>query len=254
MLPIERLQKIQVILEEREVVSIPELEKLLDASKATVYRDIKTLQKEGKLQFVRGGISKAPYDRRVELPYHVKRSSNVEEKKRIAREAAENIHPNSTIWMDSSTTVYEMAKYLRPDMNLKVLTNDLVIGAELAVLPGVEAHVIGGMIRKGYFTLVGLFALSNLKGVQIDTAFFGSDALSIKGGCMLLNSDEIALKQQVMAASAECLLLADHTKFNTTAFMSFCRAEDIDQIITGKELADSLYDEYLAADINLLRV
>ena len=57
-----------------------------------------------------------------------------------------------------------------------------------------------------------------------------------------------------MAASAECLLLADHTKFNTTAFMSFCRAEDIDQIITGKELADSLYDEYLAADINLLRV
>ena len=46
MLPIERLQKIQVILEEREVVSIPELEKLLDASKATVYRDIKTLQKE----------------------------------------------------------------------------------------------------------------------------------------------------------------------------------------------------------------
>ena len=88
MLPIERLQKIQVILEEREVVSIPELEKLLDASKATVYRDIKTLQKEGKLQFVRGGISKAPYDRRVELPYHVKRSSNVEEKKRIAREAA----------------------------------------------------------------------------------------------------------------------------------------------------------------------
>ena len=245
MLPIERLQKIQVILEEREVVSIPELEKLLDASKATVYRDIKTLQKEGKLQFVRGGISKAPYDRRVELPYHVKRSSNVEEKKRIAREAAENIHPNSTIWMDSSTTVYEMAKYLRPDMNLKVLTNDLMIGA---------AHVIGGMIRKGYFTLVGLFALSNLKGVQIDTAFFGSDALSIKGGCMLLNSDEIALKQQVMAASAECLLLADHTKFNTTAFMSFCRAEDIDQIITGKELADSLYDEYLAADINLLRV
>ena len=208
MLPIERLQKIQVILEEREVVSIPELEKLLDASKATVYRDIKTLQKEGKLQFVRGGISKAPYDRRVELPYHVKRSSNVEEKKRIAREAAENIHPNSTIWMDSSTTVYEMAKYLRPDMNLKVLTNDLMIGAELAVLPGVEAHVIGGMI----------------------------------------------LKQQVMAASAECLLLADHTKFNTTAFMSFCRAEDIDQIITGKELADSLYDEYLAADINLLRV
>ena len=67
--------------------------------------------------------------------------------------------------MDSSTTVYEMAKYLRPDMNLKVLTNDLMIGAELAVLPGVEAHVIGGMIRKEYST--GAFIRWKLKIIAV---------------------------------------------------------------------------------------
>ncbi|MBQ9942387.1 MAG: DeoR/GlpR transcriptional regulator [Christensenellaceae bacterium] len=254
MLQIERQQKILEILDEKDLVTIPQLEDLLEASKATIYRDIKALQKEGKLEFVRGGISKAPFDRRVELPYQVKRSSNVEEKRRIAREAADSIHPGSTVWLDSSTTVFEMVKYLDPEKNLKVITNDLMVAAELTATPGIECHVVGGTLRKGYFTLVGLFAMNNLKDVQIDTAFFGTNALGLKGGAMIISTDEVALKQQVLRASAENILLVDHTKFGTSAFLSFCDTDQFDQIITGSELPDNVYDEYLAADINLLRV
>jgi len=254
MLQIERLQAITDILEERDTVTIPELEERLGASKATVYRDVKALQQQGKLQFVRGGISKAPYDRRIELPYHVKRASHVEEKKRIARAAAESIRPASTIFMDSSTTVREMVGLLDPGKNIKVVTNDLMIGTELAAIPGIETHVIGGTIRKGYFTLVGLFALNNLADMQIDTAFFGTDALSLRGGCMLINTEEVALKKQVLAVSAEQRLLADHSKFGTSAFVSFCDAAELSQIITGSELPDDVYEEYRAADIDLLRV
>jgi len=171
----------------------------------------------------------------------------------MAREAAESIHRNSTIFLDSSTSVAEMVKHIRTDMNLKIITNDLVIGSELAFLPGIEVHVIGGTIRRGYFTLTGLFAQNNLRDLQIDIAFFGTDAVSLTNGCMLTNAEEVAIKQQVMACAAESVLLADHSKFTASAFIRFCALERLDQIITGAELPEAIYTEYLAADINLLR-
>ena len=253
MLQIERLQTIEKMLEEQPAIGIAELEKALNISRATVYRDLKVLHKQDKVQFTRGGVMRPRYNSEVEQPYMVKQTTRALEKRRIAESAAEFIKPNSTIFLDASTTVFEMNKWIADMRDIRVITNDVMIAAALTSAPEIEVIVLGGALRKGYYTLTGMFAENNLKGVQIDMAFMGCDAVNLANGCMLTNFEEVALKKQVMEISAESIVLCDHSKFNSMAFISFCNIDQVTHLIAGQELDTQIEQEFLDAGVDISR-
>nr|WP_162990718.1 DeoR/GlpR family DNA-binding transcription regulator [Maliibacterium massiliense] len=251
MLQIERLQTIEKLLEEQGSISIAELEQVLGTSRATIYRDLKTLHNQDKVHFTRGGVTRPMYSKSYEQPYYVKRATNEEEKRRIAEAATEFIKPNSTIFMDSSTTVTEMNKWLCQMQNIRVITNDVMLAAGLSTASGIEVFVLGGQLRPGFYTLTGLFAHDNLAAMQIDTAFVSCDAINLKSGCMITNAEEVSLKTEVIDASAETIMLCDHQKFETSAFMSFCPIDKVTHLIVGKELDQAVYQSYLDAGVDI---
>lgn len=57
MLPIERLNKIKTILNERQNIKISELSNLLNVSEMTIHRDLKPLVEEGHVLKTFGGVS-----------------------------------------------------------------------------------------------------------------------------------------------------------------------------------------------------
>ncbi len=135
-----------------------------------------------------------------------------------------------------------------------VATNDLLIASALTYAQDVTVCVIGGTLRKHYFTTTGLFAESILKDVYIDTAFMGIDAVNIKGGLTLTNVEEVQVKKMVINAASKVIVLCDHTKFEQTSFLNVCKFEDVYLLITGKELSDELYSKYVEAGLKIIRV
>ena len=254
MLQIERLKAIEKLLEQQPTIAVSQLEEALDISRATVYRDLKQMHKQGKLQFTRGGVTRPRYNTGEEQPYTVKQNTNQEQKRRIAESAVEFIKPNSTIFLDSSTTIFEMTPYLMDLSGVRVITNDIKIAESLSTAQALEVIVLGGVLRKGYYTLTGLFAENNLDGVQIDTAFMGLDAINLTGGCMLTNMEEVALKKQVLKVSAEGIIMCDHSKFNAMAFISFRPIDQVTHLITGRELPAQIEQEYLDAGVDIFCV
>ena len=209
----------------------------LNVSKATIRRDFEKLHQQGKIAFVHGGAESVKRVDAEELPYYEKSSHNNNEKTRIAELASKYIIPNSTIFIDTGTTLIEMCPFIRNIKNLRVLTNDVAVAYELTKSPNLEVTVIGGKLRNGYYTLMGYFAEAMIKKLRADVAFLSTDAISPIYGCMITNIDELVVKQAIHHCADKKILLADHTKFSKEALVTTYDLKSIDLFITGREVS-----------------
>lgn len=254
MLPLERLERIKEHLVRNEFASIQSLAEMLGVSTATVRRSLKQLEHERVVNLTRGGAALARDGGSLpEHPYMLKRHMNVEEKRRIAREAMNYVEKNQSIFLDSSSTVFEMTRFLTNVPEILIATNDVLIGAELTNAEAGTVTVIGGTLRKGYYTLTGHFAEMAIHDVGVHCSFLGIDALSLDGGLMITNSEEVQIKRKVIDASSEVVVLCDHSKFEQQSFLRICDLDRVDLIITGKELNDETYRKYIDNDIKVIR-
>lgn len=236
MLRMERLERIVQLTEENEVVTIKDLIKEIGTSPATTRRDIDLLASEGRLIKTRGGAASAKRYASVEPPYKVKSVLNIEEKMRIASRAVEIIEDGDHISIDSGSTCLEFAKKLNSTMNLQVVTNDLLVALEITRNINTNLIMAGGLMRKGYYASYGHFCTDILKVIQVQKAFIATDAVDCQRGLMSYIPDDIEIKKMMIDMGAEVILLCDHSKFETPAYINICPLSKINMIITGKEL------------------
>jgi DeoR/GlpR family transcriptional regulator of sugar metabolism len=147
-----------------------------------------------------------------------------------------------------------MARYLNDFRDILVATNDVRIAATLTHAENLTVTVIGGSLRKNYFTLTGYFAEMIMKDLCFDIAFLGIDAISLKGGLMITNMEEVQIKRKIIQASNKVVVLCDHSKFEIESFLNICGFNDVHMIITGKEVDEKIYKNYVDAGINLVLV
>lgn len=260
MLQAERQNKILELLEKHNYVSFNYLIDVLGASKSTVRRDLFELENQNKLIRIRGGAAlqdenNATENISIERPFWERHSSNCAEKQRIAQAALSYIRPDDTILIDSGTTTYELGLRLHDyDNNLMVATNDLHIAMELSANNDINLIVIGGENRKNHFALEGYFSEWMISEMHADIAFIGAGAIDINHGLMDFTTDTVKLKQAMINASREVIILCDHTKFESVAFVRISKLSEIDRIITGKELDPSVHARLTEIGIDVILV
>ncbi|MDR1427847.1 MAG: DeoR/GlpR family DNA-binding transcription regulator, partial [Bifidobacteriaceae bacterium] len=108
----------------RSVVRVEELVELLGVSRMTVHRDLETLNAQGRVQRVRGGIRKIT-PRLVEADVRVRRELRTAVKRALAAKAAELVQDGDVIVLDDSSTVAAMVEHLVLRRDLTVLTHSL---------------------------------------------------------------------------------------------------------------------------------
>ncbi len=233
----DRLEKVLAYINQNKTVTLSELENTFGVSSATIRRDITSLAESGKIKRLNGVVKSVLNEQKDEPPYKVRINLELDEKKRIAKKAYEMIEDGDSIFLDSSTTVLELAKLLADsNKDITVITNDMQIAYILAPHPIIELIVVGGTIRKGYYTSIGFIAENLWKELYADQLFLGVDAVSLELGMMNYRIEELPCKKIMIANSKYRTVLCDHTKFNSSAVLKVCNFEDINQIITGKEI------------------
>ena len=253
MLPAERYENVKTYMQQNKYANINELATEFDTSTPTIRRCLRQLEADKVVKIVRGG---AIYTEAtvVEQPYNIKKMQNIEEKARIANEASKYIASNKSIFLDSSSTVYELIDHISGFQNLTVTTNDVKIAEALSAVPDVSVLVTGGILRKKYYTLTGSFAENLMQQVHIDCAFLGVDAITVDGHFMITNMEESGIKRAIFNNATKRIVLCDHTKFGNNAFINLWNPEQVDMIITGTELNEDLFDCYRELGFNIVRV
>lgn len=254
MLQLERLEKIKEHLIKNEYADMDELAQILDVSTATVRRSLKQLENDSLVELTRGGARLAKKGHLYEHPYLVKREMNAAEKRRIVHKAVGLIGKNESVFLDSSSTVYEMTRFLKEFHQITVATNDVLIAGALTDAEDITVNVIGGTLRKHYYTLSGYFSEMILDELRFDYTFLGIDSISLKGGLMITNVEEVRVKKKAARLANKVVVLCDHSKYEQEAFLNVIGFDEVAMVITGEELDKDTYQRYVDAGVNIVLV
>ncbi|MCQ4794629.1 DeoR/GlpR family DNA-binding transcription regulator [Anaerofustis stercorihominis] len=227
-------------------VSIKELCELFpDYTQMTIRRDLNSLQENGYIIRTRGGAVLNDNMLREDLTHQHRKVVNKFEKSKIAVKALEYIDKGSCLYMDSGTTVLELAKII-PDEYCFVTTNDPIIALDLQLKNNIDINLTGGSLNKRAVSLAGPIALYSIDKVNIDTAFLSASGFSMDGGFSSLIYNECELKRKVMENANKVIMMIDCKKFDIISPYPFASFKDIDILITNDRPGDEII--YLAEE------
>lgn len=244
MLAAERHQRIIDSLAGGGIVGTHELARALEVSAETVRRDLVDLEEAGLLERVRGGATIRNRLTRQEPPFSARSSIAKEAKAAIAQTAAALAEPGMTIMIDVGTTCLQVARALTSSFQGLVVTCSLPAATELAGVRGIDVILSGGRVRSGDLALSNHHAVAFFQDLQPDLAFLGSGGVDAAVGLTDFHVDEVATRRVVLERAARSYVLADSSKFGTTAPHRVCSLSDFTALITEQaprgDLANSL--------------
>lgn len=231
----ERHQLILQALQQRSPLSVPELESLLDASPATIRRDLTFLEKLGKLIRTHGGAMH-PDSVDGEIPFDRKSRSELKAKLAIAKSAAKLAESGAAVFVDAGSTTLEAGKRLLSMENLTIYTNSIPLLSEPRAA-NTRLVGIGGEVRSVSMALVGPIALDWLDRVRFDVAFLGTSGIDPAAGPTTTELSEAGVKRAVIRKSRRVAVLADASKWGKPAAIRYADWSQIHDLFTDRSLA-----------------
>jgi DeoR/GlpR family transcriptional regulator of sugar metabolism len=235
MLRAERQANILQLIRERGFVKNETLASIFKVTQATIRRDLKALKEQSLIRLDHGGSYDVDFLASGSEPvYETKVYVNKERKRLIAQKAVDLIKDNETIILDSGTTNAQIAHNLRNQHfeNVTVVTCDIVVANTLGSVKNINVLVLGGILRKSYYSLYGPYTEMALKNIRANKLFLGIDAASMDVGVSNIVLEEVPVKQLMIQNSDQVVMVADSSKFGVNAPYKVCPWEDIDYVIT----------------------
>ena len=246
-----RQEALRALVRQRGAIRLDELCRELQASPATVRRDLDALERVGAIRRVHGGA--VSVDSRLDEPlFDDKTSLAAKEKLRIAEAALRFVADGETVYLDGGSTVLGLARLLRERTNLTVVTNSLRAAHELAG-HGPRLILIGGELRRLSQTMVGPLTRLVLGELHLDKAFMGTIGLSAREGMTTTDPSEAFTKELVMRQARQVILLADSSKAGKVAFARAGSLAEVDVVITDAKLDKQFARELAEQKIKLVK-
>jgi DeoR family transcriptional regulator of aga operon len=213
-------------------VTVAGIARELGVSAATVRRDLILLESQHMLSRTHGGaIADGVL---FELPLRYRGARQVQEKRRLAHEAAARVIDGEAIGLTGGTTMTEVARALIDRPRLTVVTNALNIAAEIAVRPNLKLFVTGGVARAESYELVGPIAQDSLRTLNLSVAFIGVDGISSKAHLTTHHDIEAGTDRALIDRAERVIVVADSSKVGKAALAQICPLSAVDELITDE--------------------
>jgi DeoR family ulaG and ulaABCDEF operon transcriptional repressor len=255
MLEAERHRLILKLVIERSVVTVQELVDILDASEATVRRDINALADMGDLRRIRGGaeaLTPRHEAHLVGVPYALNLGLCTPQKRAIAKAAAALIADGESILINGGTTTYAMADFLAAK-SLDVLTNSLTIVTQLMAGGHHRIALPGGTIYREQNIVLSPYendAIQHFWGRKLFTGCYGLNRFGLMEADPLIVQAELKLLKRC----EELIVLADSRKLRQRSAMIVVGLSRISTLITDSGATEEELEPFRTAGIRVIQV
>lgn len=247
MLALARHRQIAKLLQRQGSVGTAALARLFSVTEETVRRDFEKLEAEGVLVRSHGGAVLLETEKR-DYPVRERATQNTPEKARIARRALRYIASGSTIFLDPSTTVQQLAKLI-PDEPLTILTNSLQIPLLFEDKPAVRVVMLGGTLLPRSLSCTGPAAEQTLDLYRVDSAFLSCRGIEVDQGLSEATEEQAQLKRRVIERAKSVYLLADSTKAGVSSSYFYAPLNSLDVWITDSNPEPPLKEALAIQDV-----
>ncbi len=250
MLKADRMAAILEHIAEAGSVDVGRISADLSVSAATLRRDLKALQEQGLLVRTHGGAVASGVG--FELPLRHREARRQPEKRAIGRLAASLVPEGAVVGMTGGTTASEVARALKNDAGITVVTNALNIAAELVLRPSMRVVVVGGAARHASYELVGPAAQAVIDRYHLDVSFIGTDGLTVQEGCSTYDEMEAHTDHAFISRARRTVVIADSSKLGKRTFVRICRTDEISDLVTDADADPGFLAQLRDAGVNVL--
>ncbi len=255
MFAVERIKKIKEILYERKKVDVITLSNELSVSDVTIRRDLEKLESENFLTRSHGGAVLNEHlesiDNGITLPLD---TTNANEKNIIGKICSYMVNDNDTIVLGPGNTCRFIAKHLQDKRNIKVVTSDILVAAELAQSSNTDIRIVlvGGELQLPNYQLVGKITENNLKNFYVNVAFIEVDGIKIDRGYSVESMEKESIIKEIASISKEVIAVCDYTKFDNISFTPLGPITMFKKLVSNEQTPDIFKKFYFDNNIQLI--
>lgn len=252
----DRINQLLDILSIKKRLTADEVSSQLGISDSSTRRLFLDLEQSGQAVRILGGIQ---YIEQVRSDYSfdILQKSHYSEKREIAELAAQLIESRDVVYLDSGTTVFQLAIAIKNGIaqqkinQLRVITNSF---ANMQMLNEVcEVVLIGGIYRPMRRDFAGYAAEQFIKTFYYKKAFLGGDGFDFTQGFMGTDMETSRLNEVVIGQSEQSFALLDSSKIGRRSFTRYADIADIDVLITDRGITGEDENKCLQAGLKVLK-
>jgi len=245
----ERERVILECLGVRGFVTLQELEGRIDASTATIRRDLNRLTEAGMVTRMHGGarlvtnaygVPAASHDdarNYFGLLFVENLNRNRSSKELIGREAAKFCKSREAVMIAGGSTTLQMCPHVA-GLGLQVLTNSLHIVNELLPQRGTRVLVPGGQVLPEQNVVIFPTGEDGMPGFHAPKLFMGAAAIG-PSGLMQTNIVLVTAERRLVERAKQIVVLADSSKFDAPSGHVVCPLQTIDVLVTDSGITKS---------------
>jgi DeoR family transcriptional regulator, ulaG and ulaABCDEF operon transcriptional repressor len=243
----EREKLILEYLDQKGFVSFQDLERRVEASPATLRRDLGRLTRAGLISRVRGGAKRAEGAKSaggaaelarpglIGVPFQENIHRNRPQKDAIGRAAAKLCSAGEAVMLDGGSTTLQMCQHLA-GLNMQVLTNSLHIVNALITQTGTRVLVPAGQVFREQNIILSAAGDDGMPRFHAPKLFMGAASVGA-AGIMQADIILVAAERGLMERADEIILLVDSSKFDGPSGHVVCPLQDIDVIVTDSGIS-----------------
>jgi DeoR family ulaG and ulaABCDEF operon transcriptional repressor len=258
MLEQQRHRLILDLLDEKQFVRLQELVETLNASAATIRRDINKLAGEGLLTKIHGGAQlpesaqRPPRQQLQGAAFLASLERHVAQKRAIAERAVAMCRDGETVLINGGSSTFMMAEFLcARDVN--VLTNSFALAGVLIESGTCRVTLPGGELYRKQNIIVSAFDEDLIQRYHGRWMFMGTPAIGPYG---VMESDPLLIQaeQKLLRQAEQLVVLADSSKIGARAQFRFCGLEEVDILITDAGIDAASRTQFEDAGIEVIVV
>ena len=159
------------------------------------------------------------------------------EKEAIGRWAASLVKDSDAIILDDSSSVFQLATYLRERRNLTVVTAGLEVALLLAQNPTNRVILAANTVYSNGTSLIGSLNPDLLNGFYASRFFMSAAGFSTEQGLTEIDGDVAQLKSQLLRLAKQVVALVDHSKVGAVSTFRSAGLGQIDLLATDVGIA-----------------
>ncbi len=251
MLAMQRRRKILELLQEEGSARVSALSRLFGVSEPTVRQDLERLEVEGFVVREHGGAFLKSVPQQVKS-LNLQHLDNMDKKARIGMRAAEMVHDEDSLILDSGSTVTEVARNLGSKHHLRIITNALNIALLLGTEFSFEINVTGGEFKAPTLSLTGERTAAYFDRIHVQWTFLAAGGVSLEAGLSYPGFADIVVKKAMIEAASEVVLVADSTKIGKVAFATLGPVDLAHYLVTDDGITNEQRSGFEARGVKVI--
>lgn len=226
----ERRAAIARIVSRNGVARVAELMDRFGVHAATIRRDLKTLEEQGRVQRVHGGAVAVQDDvsSRVDV-------SPITPEARIGRAVAGSISEGETVFLGPGRLTLSVAHCLAAHSRLTIVTNSLDVAHWVAEHTSHTLIVTGGQAEGRDLGLVGQLARTALSSLRADYVVLELGGVSAVGGLTDDSLPRAEIARGLLEIGAQVIILVPAERVGRVAAAYIGPTSDADVVVTARE-------------------